>query len=281
MSLESVLAYWVHDLSPFFIRFSDNFGLRYYGLAYLAGFVCAALLLRTYYERGLSPFGSEEQSRLMTFGIVGVLVGGRLGYVLLYQLQGFVLDPLSLFKIWEGGMSSHGGFLGVTLAVFLFIRRKPHLLLKTGDLIVSLAPLGLLFGRIANFINGELWGRVSTVPWAVVFPQSAVDPNTPLAEIPPRHPSQLYEAVLEGLFLFFWTQWRLRRTPALPDGQLSGEFLVLYAVVRIFAEIFREPDRGLSLILGLSRGQFYSLFIAAGGLLLLVLSWKRQTRLRA
>ena len=282
------LAYWVHDLSPFLIRFGDNFGIRYYGLAYLLGFLCAALLLRAYYKKGLSPFDAEAQSRLMTFSIMGVLVGGRLGYMLFYNLEGFFNDPLSLFKIWEGGMSSHGGFIGVALAVWLFYRfpskgARTHRqgrelsLLRTADLVVSLTPLGFFFGRIANFINGELWGKVSTVPWAVIFPQSAEDLTMPVAEIPPRHPSQLYEAVLEGLLLFLWTQWRLRRKPALPEGQLAGEFLVIYAVARIFAEVFREPDRGISLILGLSRGQFYSLFIAASGLFLIGRCIKKQS----
>lgn len=265
-------AYWVHDLSPFLIRFTENVGIRYYGLAYVLGFLIAAYLLRLYFKYRRSPFDPEQQQQIMMWGIIGVLVGGRIGYMLLYDIHGLLSDPLSLFAVWRGGMSSHGGFIGVILVLWIFARRTGQSFLLTGDIAVTLMPAGLFLGRIANFINGELWGKVTTVPWAVIFPKSAFTAATPLEEIPPRHPSQLYEAVFEGLFLAVWVQLRFWRKTLLPKGQLSGEFLLLYAVLRIFAEIFREPDRSISLILGLSRGQFYSLFLALGGIILIVFS---------
>ena len=168
-------------------------------------------------------------------------------------------------------MASHGGMLGVAVALVWFSRsmkiRFPHL----ADLITSVAPAGLLFGRIANFINGELWGKVTDVPWAVIFPHSA-DPGTPLDQIAPRHPSQLYEAALEGALLLAFMQWRFWRSDVVQKkpGRLTGEFLIAYAAVRIIGEFFREPDIDVSRPFGLSRGTFYSLFLIAGSLVLIL-----------
>jgi phosphatidylglycerol:prolipoprotein diacylglycerol transferase len=203
--------------------------------------------------------------------VIGVLAGGRLGYFFLYSPKALARDPLALLRIWDGGMASHGGFVGVCLAL-IWVVRKHHLQWRpTADVLVTLAPPGLFFGRVANFINGELWGKVSHVPWAVIFPASAAS-GTPLTQIPPRHPSQLYEALLEGLLLGLFIQvrfWRGHVTRERP-GQLAGEFLMLYGVVRALGEVFREADA--SLLLGLSRGTFYSLFLVVGGLILLVTS---------
>jgi phosphatidylglycerol---prolipoprotein diacylglyceryl transferase len=264
-------SYWVHDLSPFVVRFSDAFGIRYYGLAYVLAFLAAALLLRLYWRAGHSPIEPRIQPGLMTAIIVGVLVGGRLGYFLLYSPATLLREPLALFRIWDGGMASHGGFIGVCVALIWFVRRHQLPWRSTADVLATLAPPGLFFGRVANFLNGELWGKVSHVPWAVIFPASAPS-GTPLAEIPPRHPSQLYEAVLEGLFLAAYTQLRFWRSDVIREkpGHLAGEFLVLYGVVRAAGEIFREPDAPL--LFGLSRGTFYSVFLIAGGLLQLVMS---------
>jgi phosphatidylglycerol:prolipoprotein diacylglycerol transferase len=258
------LAYWVHDLSPFLIRFSENFGIRYYGLAYLAGFAVAAWLLYRYWRAGRSEVGPGAISDLMTYVVIGVLVGGRLGYFLLYQTGSFASDPLMLLRVWEGGMASHGGFVGVLLALAWWSRQRRVPFLRVGDLIVTVAPAGLLFGRIANFINGELYGKVTTVAWAVIFPQSA-PPGTPIAEIAPRHASQLYQAALEGALLLALVQWRFWRTDVAKNqpGRLSGEFFIAYAVVRAIGELFREPDA--SLLFGLSRGTFYSIFLVAAG----------------
>lgn len=275
MQLNGPHSYWVHDLSPFIVRFSDSVGIRYYGLAYILAFVTSALLLRLYWKTGRSPVEPKIQPGLMTAIIIGVLVGGRLGYFLLYSPATLVREPLALFRVWDGGMSSHGGFVGVCIALMWFVRKHQLQWRSTADVLVTLAPPGLFFGRVANFINGELWGKVSHVPWAVIFPASAPT-GTPLAEIPPRHPSQLYEAMLEGLLLTAFTQLRFWRSAAIRErpGCLAGEFLVLYAVVRAVGEIFREPDAPL--LFGLSRGTFYSFFLVIAGFVLLVLSRRRS-----
>lgn len=267
-------SYWVHDLSPFVVRFSDSFGIRWYGVAYVLAFLIAALLLRLYWRAGRSVIDPKAQSGLMMAVVTGVLVGGRLGYYLLYSPETLVREPLALLRVWDGGMASHGGFVGVCLALFWAVR-KHHLSWRpTADVLVTLAPPGLFFGRLANFINGELWGKVSHVPWAVIFPASALS-GTPLAQISPRHPSQLYEAVLEGLFLTAYTQLRFWRSQVIRErpGRLAGEFLMLYGVVRILGEVFREPDAPL--LFGLSRGTFYSLFVILGGLVLVATSCQR------
>lgn len=271
MSGWPLIASWVHTPHPFLIRFSEDLGIRYYGLAYLLGFVAAAWLLHRYHRAGRSPFGLDAISDLMTWIIAGVLVGGRLGYFLLYQPGTLLAEPLALLRVWDGGMSSHGGFLGVMLALWLFARRHQAAFFQVSDLIVSTAALGLGLGRVANFLNGELWGKAADVPWAVIFARTGGG-NVP------RHPSQLYEAALEGFLLFAYMQWRFWRGPAgrLPAGRLSGEFLLAYAVARVVCETFREPDAPL--ILGLSRGMFYSLFMAAGGLAIIVSTCGRSQR---
>lgn len=267
-------SYWVHDLSPFAVRFSDSFGIRYYGVAYVLAFLIAAWLLRLYWRAGHSVIDPKAQSGLMTAVVIGVLVGGRLGYFFLYSPKTLVREPLALLRIWDGGMASHGGFVGVCLAL-IWVVRKHHLPWRpTADVLAALAPPGLFFGRVANFINGELWGKVSLVAWAVIFPASAPS-GTALAQIPPRHPSQLYEALLEGLFLTAYTQmrfWRSHVTREKP-GCLAGEFLMLYGLVRILGEVFREPDA--SLLLGLSRGTFYSVFLILGGVVLVATSYRK------
>jgi phosphatidylglycerol:prolipoprotein diacylglycerol transferase len=256
-------AFWVHDLNPFLIRFSENFGIRYYGLAYLAGFAAALGMLHLYFKRGRSAFNLNATSDLMTYLVVGVLAGGRLGYFFLYQLHSLGTDPLILFRVWEGGMASHGAFIGVLLSLWWWARKQNVPLFQVSDLIVSTAPVGLFFGRIANFINGELVGRVSAAKWAVIFPNNEFDRG--VRQALPRHPSQLYEAALEGLLLLALMQVRvwgsdvLKRQP----GRLSGEFLVAYAAVRMYGEQFREPDA--SLLFGLSRGSFYSIFVLIAG----------------
>ena len=265
------LAYWVDNLSPFAIRFTDNFGIRYYGLAYLLGFITGAWLLYRYTRAGRSLVPAEKVADLMTALVLGVLIGGRLGSYFLYDgWRSFFSDPLQIFRVWEGGMASHGGMIGVALALAWFARANKIPFLHLGDLIVSVAPAGLFFGRIANFINGELWGKIAYVPWAVIFPLSA--PDKPIALVPPRHPSQLYEAALEGVLLFAYLQWRFWKSDAVRTrpGRLGGEFLVGYALVRIFCEIFREPDGGIAPVLGLSRGTFYSLFMIAIGAVLIL-----------
>ena len=268
-------AYWVHDLSPFLIQFTESFGIRYYGLAYLAGFFAAGWMLYRYWKAGRSPFAMNAITDLMTYIIVGTLVGGRLGYFLLYQLESLRADPLMLLRVWEGGMASHGGFVGVVLAMWLWARKQQTTLFRVSDLIATVTPIGLFFGRVANFINGELYGKVTTVAWAVIFPQSAA-PGTPVSEIPPRHASQLYEAALEGALLLLFVQWRFWRSDVTQrrPGQLSGEFLIAYSIARIVGELFREPDA--SLLFGVSRGIFYSVFLIAAGVVIIARAEKTK-----
>jgi phosphatidylglycerol:prolipoprotein diacylglycerol transferase len=256
------LAYWVHHLDPFLGPHWGNFGIRYYGLAYLLGFVTAGWLLVLYARHGRSQLPEHAVSDLMVAIVLGVMIGGRVRSFLLYTPDKLISDPLSFFRIWEGGMASHGGMAGTGVALWWFSRTRKIRFAHLADIVTSVAPAGLLFGRIANFINGELWGHPSTVAWAVIFPASP----RPLV---PRHPSQLYEAALEGALLLAYLQWRVWRSDTLQrrPGQLCGEFLIAYAAVRAIGEIFREPDADL--IFGLTRGTFYSIFLLIAGLVLL------------
>jgi phosphatidylglycerol:prolipoprotein diacylglycerol transferase len=263
-----LLGYWVDRLDPFLIRFTGNFGIRWYGISYVMGFLSAAWLLHRYARSGRSLLPPAKIADFMVAAVVGVVLGGRIGHYILYDgWRTFGSDPFAILRVWDGGMSSHGGFIGVTVALAWFARSEGIPFMHLADLVASTAPAGLFFGRIANFINGELWGKVSTVPWAVIFPRS-MEEGTPVSLIPPRHPSQLYEAALEGLLLLAFTQWRFWRSDVVRSrpGRLAGEFLIAYALVRVAGETFREPDA--SLIVGLSRGTFYSLFMVVFGLVL-------------
>ena len=268
--------FWTHDLSPFIWKFPETYenwgpgGIRWYGIAYLLGFLTAIILLRIAWNKKKSPYDPEQIMNLMTFQILGVLIGGRIGYTLLYQGSKFLEDPLILFRVWEGGMASHGGFVGVCIATLWYARQSKQSPYPIGDLIVSIVAPGLLLGRIANFINGELWGRTTEVSWGVLFPNA---PGFALSVA--RHPSQIYAAILEGLFPFIYIQWRFWKsdTPSRFPGQLTGEFLLIYSAGRILNELYREPDA--SLIAGMSRGQFYSIFLVLGGILLIYLARKR------
>ncbi|HZZ58182.1 MAG TPA: prolipoprotein diacylglyceryl transferase [Opitutaceae bacterium] len=266
------LAFYVDHFSPYIGPHWGKIGIRYYGLAYMLGFLAAAGMFFRYAKAGRSRLPAPLIADFMVWIALGTMIGGRLGYMLLYSPGDLLHDPLTLFTVWDGGMASHGGMIGVTVAIAWFARRHHLPFLHLGDLVVSAAPIGLFFGRIANFINGELWGKPSVVPWAMLFP------NAPDGGRLPRHPSQLYEAGLEGLLLFLYLQLRfwksdvVRRQP----GRLAGEFFVVYAIVRIFCERFREPDEGISLILGLSRGTFYSLIVFLVGLFLIAWTGARR-----
>ena len=265
--------YWIHDLDPFLFQFTENFGIRYYGLAYALGFLVGIWLLNNFCKNGKAALSPEEQSLTITAIMIGVLLGGRLGYMFFYAFQDVIQRPWSIFQVWKGGMASHGGFIGVVIACWWASKKLNLSFLQLGDILCPLVPPGIFLGRIANFVNGELWGKVSNVSWAVIFPQSA-PLGTPIELILPRHPSQLYAAVLEGLFLLIYSQWRFWRTGVLEKpGRLSGEFLSFYAVVRIFGEQFREPDAPL--ILNLSRGSFYSLFLLVLGSFLILNSQRK------
>jgi phosphatidylglycerol:prolipoprotein diacylglycerol transferase len=265
------IAHWVHDLSPFIIRFPDNplglDGIRYYGMAYLLAFFGAYAFFRWAERSGGRGFSSEAALSLMTYLVIGVLLGGRIGYYVLYDTAGLLENPLRLFRVWEGGMASHGGFIGVAVALWLFARSINMHPLTVSDRVVVIAPLGLMLGRIANFINGELWGKVTTVRWGVIFPDAPAtwDAASSAFVIPARHPSQLYQAALEGGLLLLYLQ--LRFWFGKPTrGKLSAEFLIGYAILRMIGELFREPDAPL--LAGISRGQFYSIWVLLVGAVL-------------
>ena len=269
MELLRVFAYHVHQPRPFLIQFTETFGIRYYGLAYILGFLVGAWLLSRYYRKGFSPYNSEQQTDLFVALIVAVVAGGRVGYFLFYTPELILSEPWKVFFVWEGGMASHGGFTGVAVATLYIARKHRQSFWLTADLVCSLAPAGLLFGRIANYLNGELWGKVTDVSWAVLF-STAPDRGTL-----PRHPSQLYEAALEGLFMLLYSQYRIWKTPTLKKhpGSLVGEFLLIYSILRVVGEQFREPDAALTL--GLSRGTTLSILMGLAGLVIAVSARER------
>ncbi|UWQ00243.1 prolipoprotein diacylglyceryl transferase [Aliiroseovarius crassostreae] len=241
------------DISPELFAF-DFFGfelaLRWYALAYIIGILIAwwlgkVVLSRPQMWRDNQPvMRSEQFENLITYLILGVIVGGRLGYVLFYSPEHFFGDPLAILKIWQGGMSFHGGLLGVAIVAFIFALHQRLSLLSTGDLLALMTPPGLLLGRIANFINAELWGRPSDLPWGVVFPgQAAQDCGQQIGTLCARHPSQLYEAAFEGFLLGTVLLWiAFRKSGLKKPGILMGSFLVGYGLARFVVEFVRQPD---------------------------------------
>ncbi len=240
------------------------FAIRWYALAYIVGLVLAWRVLRRIVARPGWRLTAEGVDDLLVYATLGVILGGRLGYAVFYQGGYYLQHPLEILFVWRGGMSFHGGLLGVLVALALFARRHGLPFLEVGDAAALVTPFGLLLGRLANFVNGELWGRVSEVPWAMVFPHAG-----PL----PRHPSQLYQAALEGVLLLAvmqWLAWRRPRDPA-ELGLPSGVFLAGYAICRIVGELFREPDAQIGYLLGgLTMGQVLSLPMLLAGLWLLL-----------
>ncbi|MEO3879898.1 prolipoprotein diacylglyceryl transferase [Rheinheimera fenheensis] len=234
--------------------------LRWYGLMYLIAFALAWFLANRAAKKPGSGWTEQQVSDLLFIGFLGVILGGRIGYVLFYQFELFLAEPLYLFKIWTGGMSFHGGLLGVLLAMAWFAKRNNKAYLVLGDFVAPLIPLGLAAGRLGNFINAELWGRPTDVPWAVLFPGAG-----PL----PRHPSQLYEFALEGIVLFGLIMLYRRFNP--PAGSLGGLFLAGYGSARFFVEFYREPDAHLGLLsAGMSMGQWLSLPMIIAGIGLII-----------
>ncbi len=209
------------------------FAVRWYGFMYLLGFLSAWFLGR-YRAAATGVFSKSQFDEVLTFGIMGVVLGGRLGYVIFYHPGYYAANPLEIFQLWHGGMSFHGGLLGVILAQWLAGRRYGKSFFQTIDFMAPLVPPGLFFGRLGNFINSELWGKVTDAPWGMVFPKAG-----PL----PRHPSQLYEAALEGLLLFI-ILWAYSSKPR-PSMAVSGVFALGYGVFRCFVEVFRQPDAHL------------------------------------
>lgn len=319
-----MFATYVHDLNPVLLRLTDAIQLRWYGLAYLMGFIGGFYLLRNLARRGLWVLKPEQTGDFIAAAaLFGVFIGGRVGYILFYQIpeagwDEFVKDPWMLIRVWEGGMASHGGILGLVIFTWFYARKHQVTWTGLGDGLCVVAPVGLFFGRAANFINGELYGRVAEgVAWAVKFPLSLtettqevqnaawqactqVEPQLAEAEsldqliavartnpevaetlgnfLPPRHPSQIYEAMLEGALLFAILWWVRTRFPKAPDGLLTGLFFSLYAIFRIIGEQFREPDAAM--VGMLTKGQFFSLFMFLFSAAFLIHAWRGWKRAR-
>lgn len=297
----SLLAYYLHDLSPQIVRFSDRFAIHWYGLAYVLGFYLTYQVMLMLSKKGLSEIKPNQVADFITMAaLFGVVLGGRLGYMLLYDFDHFIREPWTLFFLNQGGMASHGGIAGLALFCLWFAKRHRISWCGVGDTLVCGAPLGIFLGRIANFINGELFGRVTTSQWAMKFPTELLHEDyvqqggTPVPLPPgvnhspeiiawfeqnheggrqaleqilhPRHPSQLYEALGEGLLLSAVLIAVRLKFPRLAHGILTGLFFLLYAIARIALENVRQPDSGAIAIWGMTRGQFFSLFMVVAGL---------------
>jgi phosphatidylglycerol:prolipoprotein diacylglycerol transferase len=251
------------------------FQLRWYSLAYIAGIMLGwGYVLKLIAQPG-APMARRHVDDFVFWATLAVILGGRLGYILFYNLGEYLAHPLDMLKVWQGGMSFHGATLAVALAIVLFCRRNGLSILRFADYIAVVAPIGLFFGRLANFVNGELWGKVTDVPWAIVFPGDA-GPY-------PRHPSELYEAGLEGLVLFailslmFWRSKTARYRP----GLLTGVFLTGYGAFRFFVEFFREPDQqfaGTFFATTLHMGQLLDLPMLIFGIYLIATAKRRRVR---
>ena len=227
---------WTHAIDPIAISVGP-LQVHWYGLMYLVAFA-SAYTLGTYRARRSVLWSEKSLSDLIFYGALGVILGGRMGYVLFYHFDLFLDNPLWLFYVWEGGMSFHGGLLGVVAVLFWFARKEQKTLLEIGDFVAPLVPLGLAAGRVGNFIGGELWGRATDQSWGVIFPRAQ--------DVLARHPSQLYEAFLEGVVLFALV-WFYSAKPR-AAGAVSGLFLTGYGLARISVEFFREPDAHLGFI---------------------------------
>ncbi|MBS0321833.1 MAG: prolipoprotein diacylglyceryl transferase [Proteobacteria bacterium] len=243
--------------------------IRWYGLMYLVGFVLVVAFGRARAKRSfMTGWRPQDVDDMLFYGVFGVILGGRLGYVLFYKFGYYLAHPLEIFAVWEGGMSFHGGFLGVLVAMALYAHARHKRWLEVTDFIAPLCPLGLAAGRLGNFINGELWGRPTGGDWGMIFP--AVD-NLP------RHPSQLYELGLEGIVLFV-VLWTFSSRPR-PLGAVSGLFLIGYGVARFTVEFAREPDAFLGyLAFGLTMGQWLSLPMIVAGALMMAWAYRRARR---
>lgn len=342
--MDPILAVYVHHLDPFAIQFTETFGIRWYGLAYVAGFIAAFLLIRWFVRIGASELKESQVGDFITLcAVAGTMLGGRLGYMLLYNFEALRENPLSFFDFLGGGMSSHGGIAGITIVAWFYARYTKTSWAGHGDNLVTVAPLGVFFGRLANFVNGELFGRATTSSLAMKFPgeineydEAAGDWKFPVSRLrelaesareiapdlsgridaassaalaggynphyavteiieetsrenpafraalgeilTPRHPSQLYEAMVEGLIPFAILLAIRMRWKNAWHGMITGIFFIVYAIGRIAVENFREPDAAM--IAGMTRGQFYSLFMIAIGIAFIAYACVRKRRNR-
>ena len=278
------MTHYIHNINPIVFEIGGPLAVRWYGLSYLLGFIAAILLLKHWSKKGEFEVPPAEVSNFVVMlAFFGVFLGGRLGYILLYGFNSFLADPLYLFRVWEGGMASHGGLVGVILFMLWYAKKHNHSFWNLTDNMACTASLGIAFGRLANFVNGELWGRVTTVKWGMIFPEelnlhygeyttAQIQQLVDAGQILPRHPSQLYQAGAEG-FLVFGLVLLIRRTAwGKRPGALSTSFLLLYAIARIGMEFFREPDS--TIYFGwLTKGQLYSILMLLGAALI---AWKKN-----
>jgi len=252
-------------IDPVFFRLGP-LELRWYGLMYVISFILAYLLISRNAAKKNIALSKDDVADLIFYIALGVILGGRIGYVLFYNLSYYIDNPLKIFAVWEGGMSFHGGLLGTIATSFYFARKKRIAFFRLVDLCVPVVPVGLGLGRLGNFINGELYGRVTSVPWGMVFPGGGVHP---------RHPSQLYEAVLEGPVLFT-VLWLVQRKKNLPVGIVFWCFFALYGLFRFLVEFTREPDEQLGYILSrFSMGQILSFPMFLLGVFMILVLWSR------
>jgi phosphatidylglycerol---prolipoprotein diacylglyceryl transferase len=262
--------YWVDNLDPWIVHFSGDFGIRWYGLSYAAGIFFAAWLFSLWARQGRFPVPVDQVGTLIAYAATGVLVGGRLGYCIFYNAQEVSRRPLEIFAVWHGGMASHGGILGLVLALWLFARRHDVDPLQLLDAAAAIGPLSIAFGRIANFINGELWGRPATIPWAVIFPKAPLVHGVNV----PRHPSQLYACCMEGLLVFFIAQWVYSR--ASRPGLTTATVCIVYGVGRFIDEFWREPDFGQPVYWGwMSKGQLLTIPMIAIAIFLAIQQFRQ------
>ncbi len=273
-----ILATFTDRFSPFLFEFSPGFGIRYYGLAYVLGFLFLLFFLRRQAAWGWCRIAPAQADDLVLWlAIGGVIVGGRLGYCLFYDFGATVRRPWTVFEVWQGGMASHGGILGVIVVMLLFARKWKVPFYNLADAAALCTPVGLGLGRIANFINGELWGRPAQVPWAVLFP------NAPDRGTIPRHPSQLYEAAMEGVVLFL-ILLLVRRSTLDPksrfrDGAVALTFMAAYGILRIVGECFREPDAWIGYYFGgVTQGQLFSAGMVAAAAVLAAIQFRGPSR---
>ena len=238
---------------------------RWYSLAYIGGLIFAWRYMLRLSERFKDVASHDDIDDFLIWGTLGVVIGGRFGYIFFYNFDYFLINPIEVLYVWKGGMSFHGGVLGVVISGLIFAKQRGISVLRFADIIACATPVGLFLGRLANFVNGELFGRVSDVPWAMVFPQGG--PN-------PRHPSQIYEAVLEGFVLFIFL-FMLSKKESIRNrpGILMGVFFLGYALARSFVELFRQPDAHIGLLAaGLTMGQWLSIPMIIGGLYFIITS---------
>ena len=264
----------VHNFDPVLIDLVF-FQIRWYSIAYILGIIlgwiyAVKIIHKTQNNtQNFKPIKRSDFDDLIIYLILGIILGGRLGYVIFYNLEYYIQNFFEIFKLWQGGMSFHGGLLGVIVAIFIFSKNKNTNFFKYSDIVACVAPIGIFLGRIANFINGELFGKISTLPWAVIFPNGG---NIA------RHPSQIYEAILEGLVLFILINFlALKKHLIIKTGYVSSFFLIIYSILRIFSENFREPDQHLGYLFNyFSMGTLLSVLTLISGFLMIFFIKKNE-----